>query len=300
MKKFFFLLSIFLMSASLGIAHEAPYATDKEILFAGSAAIIGTVVGTEGIHKDPDSLLRGVLKIRVDEIIGANKPELKVGQTISDIIIILDATSDAKTYGVKIPPEAAEVRYGGIRFEFKSEYLTEGELRTATVGKQFLFSLTTPSVPGGISTTVWPLWNSDWIRSCWTGGLCADRAPWYGPSGQEVLKCVAGVLSRQPSLSAVHATLAGYVKFNFIGRRNLPQSGLVWVFWGNGLHLLGAPMLDLEDAPVLNTAPILDENGVAIVGRNDDGNPLKAAIPAIADECHLPYAGDDAGRTKRI
>ena len=259
MKKYFFVLCVFLTSGSLGHAHEAPYLTEKEILFAGSPTIVGTVVGVDDIHKE--SFFYVALKIRVDEIIGTNEHGLRVGQIISDEVTVLDAVSDAENYGVKIPPEAAEVSYGGIRFEFKSVSPTAAELRAAVVGKQFLFSLRSNSVPGGIRTTVWPLWKSDWIRSCRTGGSCADSAPLRGPSGQEVVDCVVRVLSRQPNLSAVHAWSNEYVKFSFPDRKNASESGLVWVFWGNGLHLMGAPMLDLQDAPVLNTAPILDRMG---------------------------------------
>ena len=314
MKKLLFLLCIFLTSANSGSAFDPPILTQGEVLLAGGTIdppqlpqqpiflagvqlIVGTVVGTEGVHKHPGAYAYGTVKIRVDEMISTNKLGLKVGEVKSDEIPIFNVAYNAKFFGVKIPPEVVVFERGGVGFVYKSPDPTEEEFRAAVVGKQLVFSLSAHSVVAGIPTTVWPLQSRDWISSCWAGPCNGISSP-HITSGQDVLGCVAAVLSRQPNLSAVHAGPAGDVKFDFSGRKNRTERGLVWVYEQHGLLLLGAPLLDLKETSVFYTAPILDENGTALGGRNDDGNPLKAAIPVIADECHVPYAGDDAGRAK--
>ena len=291
------LAGAFFASTDAAAALEPASATNKEILLADTSAVfVGTVVGTGSVGKG-DYYQYGLLNIRADEIVGSNKLSLNVGQIVSIEVRVLNAVSDDRNRGVRITPELAELTQGDIRFEFQSQELTQGELGAATVGKKFFFVLRArPDLDSHKPlAAMWPLWSGDWIKSCWTGGPCASAPPWHGPMGLETSQCAARVLARQPNLSDVHAGYAPYLKFRFVGANKVPQRALIAVKWSDsGQHLMGAPMLLLAEAPVLHTAPILDKNGAIVADQDRDDNPLKAAIPALAKECNIIYAGNGA------
>ena len=278
-------------------AHLLHQLTDGEEVVVGTAGVFaGTVTGTGKVRYTRE-VAWGRLYIRIDKIVGKNPLRLSPGQTVSTEVMVLDGEFEDRFDGIKLTPAFADIHHGQVRFEFLPGTSSDDELHAALAGKQFYF-LIKPQLDdeaGTPVTQIYPMWNGGWIRACWTHrGTCADQQPPRVPGlAQDVYDCAARVIARQPGV--LDAQNGQDFRFTFdLG--GTPTRMVARTYYRNGgPYLIGAPQLVSGEGFHQTFEFLRDKDGNRIEGRTRDDNPLKTAIPQLARECGILYAGDGLG-----